>query len=417
MLLAASTPNRNLAHDQTSHQADYLEIIPGIQEQSFSPTLSALNTEPSIMTTNDQSLSTKVTKGLNKYLQEAEQLQEIEDNYFEVVKQSTNTSPTLEVDHDQTMQKDLDLIKNQLFYTDETESYIPKSLDVDTSHLLQPKQQPVNTTQADIHLDIDTSEDQLQIKDPQDFPEDDTLLPNSDASPEQSYNTAKDASLDLSMMQENKLPTETEHMDPVNPAMSKVGCIELTNHLQKYLQEYLQLSNRQAFLNIHHMLALLDQYLYDNLVQHIQCMPHNSEYLTLLIYAMHFKLDISTFPTIWAVLSINLDTQDGTLDYVKFLQEQYNRYYKLKTREYMEELEQQSTEMQTVMYDTITPNFNRVSGLDNNGTTPPQGQQDEQLETVNADNEAIDSDENDILTDYPHWSSETHDKYDLAEDI
>ena len=74
MPLATSTPNRNFAHDQTSHQAAYQEIIPGIHEGSLYPTLSALNTESSITTTNDQSLSTKVTKGLDKYLQEAEQL-------------------------------------------------------------------------------------------------------------------------------------------------------------------------------------------------------------------------------------------------------------------------------------------------------------------------------------------------------
>ena len=66
---------------------------------------------------------------------------------------------------------------------------------------------------------------------------------------------------------------------------------------------------------------------------------------------------------------------------------------------------------------TITHNFDRVSGQSNNCTIPLLGQQDEQSETVNADNKAIDSDENDILTEYPPWSSEIHDKYDSAEYI
>ena len=83
----------------------------------------------------------------------------------------------------------------------------------------------------------------------------------------------------------------------------------------------------------------------------------------------------------------------------------------------MEELEEQTIEIQAVMYDTVTPNFDRVSGLNNNDTIPLQGQQDKQSETVNTDKEAIDSDENEILADYPQWSSETHDKYDSAEDI
>ena len=77
---------------------------------------------------------------------------------------------------------------------------------------------------------------------------------------------------------------------------------------------------------------LLDRYLYDNPKQHTYCMSPNNEYVALLKYAICLHIDISTFPTVWAGLSILLDTQDSNLEYVKFLQEDYNRCYKHRTR-------------------------------------------------------------------------------------
>ena len=127
-------------------------------------------------------------------------------------------------------------------------------------------------------------------------------------------------------------------MDDVMKPNEKVGCIFVTIRSQKYLEEYPPSSDRQAFLDIYHMLSLLDQYLYDNPRQHIYCMSPNNEYVTLVNYAIHLHVDISTFPTVWAVLSILLDTQYNKLEYVKFLQEEYNSYYEHRTREYMEKL-------------------------------------------------------------------------------
>ena len=75
------------------------------------------------------------------------------------------------------------------------------------------------------------------------------------------------------------------------------------------------------------MLSLLDKYLYDNPKQHTHCMSPDNEYVALLKYAIRLNIDLCMFPTLWAVLSILLDTQDGSLEYVKFLEEEYNRYY------------------------------------------------------------------------------------------
>ena len=99
------------------------------------------------------------------------------------------------------------------------------------------------------------------------------------------------------------------------------------------------------------MLSLLDKYQYDNLKQHTHYMSSDNEYVTLLKYAIHLNIDLSTFPTLWAVLSILLDTQYGNLEYVKLLQEE---------------------ETQNHMHDSVTQDFDRISDLNDSGSTPTE---------------------------------------------
>ena len=161
------------------------------------------------------------------------------------------------------------------------------------------------------------------------------------------------------------------------------------------------------------MLSLLDKYLYDNLRQHTHCMSSDNEYVILLKYAIHLNIDLSVFLTLWAVLSIFLDTQDGKHEYVKVLQEEYNTYYADKSRKYMQNLERKLVEIQNHMHDSVTQNFDRVSDLNDYALTPLQGQQDEQPEDVYILGNAIDDDVVDIMTLYPPWSPDTNDSYDI----
>ena len=126
-----------------------------------------------------------------------------------------------------------------------------------------------------------------------------------------------------------------------------------------------------------------------------------------------FEYRFNTFPTVWAVLAILLDTQDGKRKYVKLLQEEYNTYYADKSRKYMLKLEKRSVEIQNHMHDSVTQNFERVSGLNDNGLTPFHGLQDEQPEGVNIPGNAIDDDVVDIMTLYPPWSPDTNDRCDI----
>ena len=146
----------------------------------------------------------------------------------------------------------------------------------------------------------------------------------------------------------------------------KVGCVLVTSHLQEFLEVSHQSSHNHAFLQVYHMLSLLDKYLYENLKQHTHCMSSDDEYIVLLKYVIHLNIDLSMFLTIWAVLSILLDTQDGNQEYVKFLQEEYNKHYADRSRRHVMNLEKKSVKIQNCMYDSITKNFDRVSDLNDN---------------------------------------------------
>ena len=70
---ATSTPMHTEIHTQGSQQEDpYQQIIPGIPQGSLYPTLSSLCSEE-VTPQEAQTLCNKVSKGLEKYLQDAEQ--------------------------------------------------------------------------------------------------------------------------------------------------------------------------------------------------------------------------------------------------------------------------------------------------------------------------------------------------------
>ena len=73
MPTATSTPTGTDDHVHSSQQeASYQQIIPGIPQGSLYPTLSSLSSEAVTRQEEAQSLHDNVSKGLEKYLQDAE---------------------------------------------------------------------------------------------------------------------------------------------------------------------------------------------------------------------------------------------------------------------------------------------------------------------------------------------------------
>ena len=79
----------------------------------------------------------------------------------------------------------------------------------------------------------------------------------------------------------------------------------------------------------------------------------------------------------------------------------------------MLKLERQLAELQNCMYDSVTHNFDRVSGLHDNGLTSFQMEDGDQTVEVTAPENAIDDDVIDIMTIYPPWSIDTDDLNDI----
>ena len=95
MPLAASTPNSTAPHQQDSSLSDnYQQILLRVPQGSLYPTLTAMNMEqtatvPTIICT----LRNRVITNIDKYMQDAEKVHESNDNYFDAMTRSTNTSP------------------------------------------------------------------------------------------------------------------------------------------------------------------------------------------------------------------------------------------------------------------------------------------------------------------------------------
>ena len=319
---AVSTPTSTDIHMHSSQQEDsYQQIIPDIPQGSLCPTLSSLSSEAVASKDEVQALRDKVSKGLDKYLQDAEQHHALELNYFDDITSPTNVEPTLE-DGEQTSQSlecNPSLAKQKSIEEIESAVNVPESLKIDTGHTSQHLSQACTDADEKCQQSM-TSEGAEQ---------------DTDAHQEDGEHPAEDIARGPTSMHTDQLLTMLFCTDDIIMPTKKVGCILVTSHLQQFLEDYAPSSNKQAFLGVYHMLSLLDKYFYDNPKQHTHCMSPDNEYVTLLKYAIHLNIDLSTFPTLWAVLSILLDTQDEKCEYIKCLQEEYNTYYADKSRKYI----------------------------------------------------------------------------------
>ena len=182
-------------------------------------------------------------------------------------------------------------------------------------------------------------------------------------SEEESFNTSIDNTSDDPTIVMGKPVTAAFISDEVRIPTEKVGCLQVTSQLQDFLNHFPPVSIEKAYEQIYQILQVLDKYLIDNLKQHQYCMSLDSEYISLISYAIKLEIDLCNFPAIWAVLSILLDTKSNELQYVKNLQQVVNNYYETHPTDVMRRLEQQTSEILDVMYNSVTnQNFDRVSG-------------------------------------------------------
>ena len=102
----------------------------------------------------------------------------------------------------------------------------------------------------------------------------------------------------------------------VRVPITEVGCLSFTQMLKDYLQAYPPPTQTDVYSQIQGMAQWLDVYLSKYLAQYINCMTSDSEFIAFVNHAIQLALDLTTYPNIWAVLSILLETQDVNVSYM-----------------------------------------------------------------------------------------------------
>ena len=318
------------------------------------PTLIADGSLTTPAADNCSTLQRQITSEIDKYLQEATEKHERDDNYYDGWHMATNTS---------SLQQEANFLE-QDDNTDSDEEYnkaiVLESNEQDTGvHYRNP---PGHNIQPQDKLETILEEEEPQMEEKQDIANQDTVVFTPEESEEEPFNTAIDDTSDDPTIVMGKPVTTVFASDDVRIPTEKVGCLQVTSQLQEFLNHFPPESIEKAFEQIYQILQVLDAYLIDNPQQHQYCMSPDSKYISLITYTTKLEIDLCNFLTIWAVLSILLDTKGNELQYVKNSQQVVNDYYEKHPMEVMRRLEQQTSDILDVMYDSVTnQNFDRVS--------------------------------------------------------
>ena len=219
------------------------------------PTLTADGSLSTPVSDDCHTLHKQITSELDKYLQEATERHEAEDNYFDGCHKSTNTSPF--------QQEDYYLEEDDVNIDNASKPTIPESHEQDTGlHHINS-----SNRQTQLQDDLATIPEEKEEEDI-DRTEQDTLVFNSEESDKEQFDTAIDTTSGDSAITMGKPVTAAFISDLVQIPTEQVGCLQVTCQLQEFLDQYLPKSTEKAFEHIYQILQVLDKYLVDNLKQH-----------------------------------------------------------------------------------------------------------------------------------------------------
>ena len=137
-------------------------------------------------------------------------------------------------------------------------------------------------------------------------------------------------------------------------------------------------------------------------------MTSDSEFIAFINHAIQLALDLTTYPNIWDVLSILLKTQDVNTSYDQVMHDYYKQCYNTRTEEYMVALEKVAEQLKNNMYNNT---LDGVLAYVQQPVCDPPVQSTDQHD-ANAENciqLPYNAHFNDILTEYPAWSTDTND--------
>ena len=274
--LAASTPRATTTPVGEIQPTDpYHQIVPGMSEHLY-PTLTADSSLSTPVSDDSRTLHKQITYELDKYLQEATEKREVEDNYFDGCHKSTNTLPS--------QQEDYYLEEDDVNIDNASKPTILESHEQDTSihHINSSDCQ----TQPQDNLPTIPEEEEV------DPAEQDTLVFDSEESDKEPFDTAIDTTSNDSAITMGKPVTAAFISNLVQIPTEQVGCLQVTHQLQEILDQYPLKLTEKAFEHIYQILQVLDKYLVDNPKQYQHCMSPDSEYITLIAYAITLRIDL-----------------------------------------------------------------------------------------------------------------------------
>ena len=246
--LTASTPRANLTSSRET-QATYCQIIPGMSEHLY-PTLIADGSLTTPAADNCSTLQRQMTSKIDKYLQEATEKHERDDNYYDGWHVATNTSsPQQETNF---LEQDDDAGSDK----EDAKAIVPESNGQDTGvhygsptgHNIQPQDE----------LETIPEEEEPQTEDKQDIVDQDTVVFTPDESEEEPFNTAIDDTSDDPTIVMGKPVTTAFISDDICMPTKKVGCLQVTSQLQEFLNHFPPESIEKAFQQIYQILQVLD---------------------------------------------------------------------------------------------------------------------------------------------------------------
>ena len=237
---------------------------------------------------NCSTLQRQITSELDKYLQEATEKHERDDNYYDGWHVATNTSSPqqeaniLEQDDDAGSDEEVNNTIVMESNGQDTGAYYGSPTECNT----QPQDE----------LETIPEEEEPQTDEKQDLANQDTVLFMPDESEEEPFNTAIDDTSDDPTIVMGKPVTTAFMSDDVHIPTEKVGCLQVTSLFQEFLNHFPPESIEKAFEQIYQILQVLDTYLIDNPQQHQYCMSPDSEYISLIMYTTKLEINLCNFP-------------------------------------------------------------------------------------------------------------------------
>ena len=214
------------------------------------PTLVADGSLSTPAVDNCSTLQRQITSELDRYLQEATEKHERDNDYYDGWHVATNTSSpqqeanSLEEDNDAGSDEEIN------------NTIILESHEQDTgTHYDSP---PKCQSPPQDELDTIAEEEELQMKEQPDAADQDTLVFTPEESEEEPFNTAiDDTSDDPTIVMGKPVMTAFISYEVCIPP-EKVGCLQVTSQLQEFLKQFPPESIEKAFEQIHQILQVLD---------------------------------------------------------------------------------------------------------------------------------------------------------------